>query len=221
MPCTTTVVCHFSDLTQQFDQHTLFTGLSATLTSGLTGLVGRNGQGKSVLLNLLAQILPPTAGTVHWSIPFHHVGQLQRLQGVRIVDALGVGELHDSMERIQAGMGSEADFLRLEGCWHLPQQWESLLQEAGLMFPLTAPVAHLSGGEQTRLALCRAFLLPDHYLLLDEPGNHLDADGRQWLQTRLAAHPAGALLVTHERTLLLQVERILALDQQGLHDYGG
>ncbi|HPE61331.1 MAG TPA: ATP-binding cassette domain-containing protein [Thiolinea sp.] len=221
MPYATQTICHFSNLSQQFDQHPVFTGLSATLTGGLTGLLGRNAQGKSVLLALLARLRPASSGHVRWFVPFHHVGQLQRLQGTRIADALGVGALYDCFERLQAGTADEADYLRLEGYWHLPPQWDSALHEAGLSFPLSAPVAHLSGGEQTRLALCRAFLLPDHYLLLDEPGNHLDADGHQWLQTRLAAHPAGALLVTHERTLLQQVARILELDQHGLHDYGG
>ena len=89
----THVVCQFSQLTQQFDTKTVFTGLSSTLTDGLTGLVGRNGQGKSVLLALLAQDFPPTSGSIRWLVPFYWVRQLQRLQGLRLADALGVGAL--------------------------------------------------------------------------------------------------------------------------------
>ena len=190
----THVVCQFSQLTQQFDTKTVFSGLSSTLTDGLTGLVGRNGQGKSVLLALLAQDFPPTGGSIRWLVPFYWVRQLQRLQGLNLADALGVGTLYDSFERIQSGEASAEDFAQVEDRWHLPALWEQELHEAGLDLPLSTPVQHLSGGEQTRLALCRAFLQPDHYLLLDEPSNHLDTEGRQWLLAKLTQHPVGALV---------------------------
>ena len=217
----THVVCQFSQLTQQFDTKTVFSELSSTLSDGLTGLVGRNGQGKSVLLALLAQDFPATSGSIRWFVSFYWVQQLQRLQGLRLADALGVGGLYDSFERIQSGDANAEDFAQVEDRWHLPSLWEQELHEAGLDLPLSTPVQHLSGGEQTRLALCRAFLQPNHYLLLDEPSNHLDTEGRQWLLAKLTQHPAGALVSTHDRELLQQVERILELDQHGLNEYGG
>ncbi|EIJ36528.1 ATP-binding cassette domain-containing protein [Thiothrix nivea] len=217
----TRVVCQFSQLTRQFDARPVFSGLSTTLTASLTGLTGRNGQGKSVLLALLAQALPPNNGSIRWFVPFHWVQQLERPQGLRLADALGVGDLHDCFQRIQRGESREQDFVRVENRWHLPAQWDQALHDAGLHRPLSAPADCLSGGEQTRLALCRAFLLPNHYLLLDEPGNHLDAEGHDWLRQKLVHHPAGALIASHDRELLQQVDRILELDQQGLHEYGG
>lgn len=215
------VVCQFSQLTQQFDAEPIFSQLSATLQAGLTGLVGRNGQGKSVLMALLAQSLPPTEGSIQWFAPFYWVQQLERLQGLRLADALGVGWLYDSWQYIQAGEADAEDLARLEDHWHLPALWEQTLQEAGLHLPLSTYAEQLSGGEQTRLALCRAFLQTDHYLLLDEPSNHLDTQGRQWLLDKLLKHPAGGLLASHDRSLLENVERILELDQHGLQEYGG
>ncbi|MEB4592365.1 ATP-binding cassette domain-containing protein [Candidatus Thiothrix sp. Deng01] len=214
------IVCQFSQLTQQFDSTPVFSGLAATLGDGLTGLVGRNGQGKSVLLALLAQAFPPTGGAIRWFVPFDWVGQGQ-LQGLRLADALGVGPLYDSFLRIQSGSVDEQDFARMENLWHLPALWEQALCEAGLDLPLSAPVQHLSGGEHARLALCRVFLQPDHYLLLDEPSNHLDVAGRQWLLGKLSRHPGGALIATHDRELLQQVGRILELNTHGLDEYGG
>lgn len=215
------VVCQFSNLTEHFNARPIFSNLSASLQQGLTGLIGRNGQGKSILLSLLAQQCPASAGSIRWSAPFYYVPQLERLQGGRLADALGIGVLYDSWQRIEQGQGEADDFSQMEVSWHLPAFWEQELKAAGLALPLSTSLEPLSGGEQTRLALCRAFALTDHYLLLDEPSNHLDTQGRQWLLDKLKQHPAGALIATHDRRLLEQVERILVLDQYGLHDYGG
>ena len=215
------ILCQFTNLTQQFDQRTLFAALSGTLSTGLTGLVGRNGQGKSVLLTILSHAQLPTTGSVSWSADFHRLNQLERLAGPRLADALGIGDLYDCFQRIQLGDMQAGDLDRVDGLWHLPAEWEQLLASAALSNDLSAPVEQLSGGEQTRLALCRAFLNRTPYLLLDEPSNHLDRDGRDWLIDRLTKHAGGALIVTHDRELLAKVDRILELSEQGLTEYGG
>ena len=199
------IVCRFSRLTHRFDNTEIFTDLSATLSTQLTGLLGRNGQGKSVLMALLAQDMPASAGSISWSQPFHWVQQTQRLQGPRIAEALGISVWYDCFRRIESGEATEEDFELVADLWHLPAQWQRVLQEAGLDLVFSAPINRLSGGEQTRIALCRAFLLQDHYLLLDEPSNHLDTEGREWLTTKLTTHSAGALIITHDRELLQQV----------------
>lgn len=217
----TQVFCQFSNITQQFEQRSLFTDLSGTLSSGLTCLVGKNGQGKSVLLRILAQQSVPTSGQVHWSVPYYYLDQLQRLQGQRLADALAVGDLYDCFQRIDSGTMQPDDLDRVADLWHLPAEWQQLLDSAGLKHPLSAPISHLSGGEQTRLALCRAFLKRQNYLLLDEPSNHLDTTGQDWLINKLNEHTSGALVVTHDRVLLEQAERIFELSEQGLTEYGG
>lgn len=86
---------------------------------------------------------------------------------------------------------------------------------------METPIAHLSGGERTRLALCRAFLCQNSFLLLDEPDNHLDAKSRQWLSQKLSEHSAGCLVISHNRTLLGEMEAIFELTEKGLQEYGG
>ncbi|WP_115667155.1 ATP-binding cassette domain-containing protein [Saccharospirillum mangrovi] len=216
-----TVLGHLHQLTLSFDGEPLFADLSASFQPGLTGLVGRNGQGKSVLMSVLAGVRAPTSGRVHWSVPIQWLDQLDRLDGPRLADALGVSELFDTFARVDAGKGSPDDLDRLADRWLKPAQWQAVLDRAGLSQSLDAPIEQLSGGERTRLALCRLLLHPDHYLLLDEPTNHLDADGRTWLMDALAQHPGGALIVSHDRSLLRRVSRILELSPQGLTEFGG
>lgn len=215
------IICHFSDLSVAFNTTPLFTGLEASLPDHLTGLTGPNGGGKSVLLQLLAGLRTPDRGTIRWTRPVLHVPQLSRLRGPRVAEALGVGSLHDTFTRVGEGRGTPEDLERIADRWHLPAQWQQGLDEAALPATPDTPVSALSGGEQTRLALCAAFLREDHYLLLDEPGNHLDREGRRWLSERVQSHPGGALVASHDRSLLRQVGTLLELREGRLRHYGG
>lgn len=141
-----TIACHFSQLNIEFNQTALFPPLSGTLSCQKNALIGHNGKGKSVLMRILADQLSPTQGNVHWNLPFIYVEQLTRLTGETLVDALGMNELYHAFSRIEAGNGSLADFELTEDKWHLPSQWQSLLDSSGLAISMEAPIAHLSGG---------------------------------------------------------------------------
>jgi energy-dependent translational throttle protein EttA len=80
--------------------------------------------------------------------------------------------------------------------------------------PADADVAHLSGGERRRVALCRLLLRAPDLLLLDEPTNHLDADSVAWLERHLAEYAGAIVAVTHDRYFLDNVAGwILELDR--------
>ncbi|EKT57196.1 ATP-binding cassette domain-containing protein [Providencia burhodogranariea] len=216
-----TVACHFSQLNIEFNQTNLFPPLSGTFVRQKNALIGHNGRGKSVLMRLLAGLLSPTSGSIDWMMPFIHVDQLTRLQGLSIADALGISILVQAFERVDSGNAAMDDFELLEDKWHLPATWERLLDSAKLPVSIETPIESLSGGQRTRLALCRAFLHKDHFLLLDEPDNHLDHEGQQWLTDKLAQHHSGSLIITHNRALLSQMQMIFELTDKGLHEYGG
>lgn len=216
-----TITCHFSQLNIEFNQTALFPPINGTFISQKNALIGNNGRGKSVLMHLLAGLLSPTSGYINWMMPFIHVDQLTRLRGRSIADALGVSSLVQAFERVDSGNAAMEDFELLEDKWHLLATWERLLDSAKLPVSIETPIDNLSGGQRTRLALCRAFLHKDHFLLLDEPDNHLDHEGHQWLTDRLAQHSAGSLIITHNRTLLSQMQAIFELTDKGLHEYGG
>jgi len=214
-------LCQLTGLGVRFDDVPFFSYLDHSLMPGLTGLVAPNGCGKSVLLNVLVGRLTPSDGAVHWRVPFASLGQLDRLTGPRLADALGVAELWDAFKRIEGGQGTPEDLDRVADLWHLPAEWSQWLASAGIERTLDDAVNTLSGGEQTRLALCRVLLQPDACLLLDEPTNHLDARGRTWLAECLSRHPGGALIASHDRALLRRMDRIWELTPDGLEDYGG
>ena len=78
-----------------------------------------------------------------------------------------------------------------------------------------------SGGEQQMFALMRAFESNSDFLLLDEPTNNLDADAKQVFFNRLNAYPKGAVIVSHDRELLQQMDKIIELHNGQLTVYGG
>lgn len=209
----------FSNLAVEFDHSMLFKNLSATLQPGINALVGINGVGKSVLLKVLAGEIQPATGNLLWTHEFYRLDQLQADCGPRIADALGVGGLFDSFRRIERGCANLADFESTADHWHKPDIWRFALLDAGLHQPLDTPTETLSGGERMRLALCGAFMKKDHFLLLDEPGNHLDVEGRKWLRECLQKHNAGCLLVSHDPELLSVATRVFELNQHGLTTY--
>ncbi|GAA5630205.1 putative ABC transporter ATP-binding protein YheS [Acinetobacter calcoaceticus] len=216
--------CIVSNLSLELAQHKLFDHLSFQLPlHQFCGLIGRNGQGKSLLMSLLQGQSTELAysGQISWQCPHQHLAQLQRVQANTIAQALDIEDLYQCFERIQQGTASFNDYDRVEHLWHLPTEWQQLLESAGLPTTLDTPTQHLSEGQKTKLALCRLFLLKDHYLLLDEPSNHLDTQGRQWLIEQMAQHPTGGLMISHDRQLLSHVQGIFALNQLGLHYYGG
>lgn len=216
--------CVISQLSLDIHHHCLFKDLTFQLElKQASALIGRNGQGKSLLLALLAQQKLNFAyrGEIHWHSPYAYLPQLNRLTGQSIADALEITELADCFSRIEHGDASADDFAQVDGNWHLPQQWQLMLESAQLPTDLNFQLQHLSEGQKTKLALCRLFQLKDHYLLLDEPSNHLDHASRQWLIEQITQHPAGCLLVSHDRALLQHVQHIYALNQHGLQHYGG
>ncbi|SIO33537.1 ATPase components of ABC transporters with duplicated ATPase domains [Bradyrhizobium erythrophlei] len=201
------------------DGRQLFDGLTLALGRERTGLVGRNGCGKSTLLHLIAGRIEPASGSVQRP---GSIGMLAQLADERqsVSQALGVAGDLARLRRLEHGDGSLDDAAQAD--WTLETRLRTALVETGLPdLALDRPIAHLSGGERTRVALARLLIEAPDLLLLDEPTNNLDVDGRLAVAQMLERWQGGVLVASHDRALLERVDRIVELTPIGITVFGG
>ena len=201
------------------DGRPLFDGLTLALGRERTGVVGRNGCGKSTLLRLIAGEIEPSGGSLQ---RIGSIGMLAQLADERLTvsEALGIAGDLARLHRLERGEGSLDDATGAD--WMLETRVQAALVEAGLpSLPLNRPIASLSGGERTRVALARLLIEAPDVLLLDEPTNNLDADGRQAVAHLLERWQGGILVASHDRALLERVDRIVELTSIGITIFGG
>jgi ATPase subunit of ABC transporter with duplicated ATPase domains len=201
------------------DGRPLFDGLSLAIGRERTGIVGRNGCGKSTLLRLIGGEIEPAGGSVQRA---GSIGMLAQLADDRltVAQALGVGGGLACLRRLERGEGSLDDAAQAD--WTLENRIGEALAATGLpALPLDRPIASLSGGERTRVALARLLIEAPDVLLLDEPTNNLDADGREAVARLLGGWQGGCVVASHDRALLERVDRIVELSPVGVTVFGG
>nr|WP_029087762.1 ABC-F family ATP-binding cassette domain-containing protein [Brevundimonas aveniformis] len=203
------------------DGSTLFDNLTLAFGRERTGVVGRNGVGKTTLLRLIAGLDSPYEGHVSRAAP---VGWLPQggppAVGETVADVLGVRAAVALLARVLAGQAKGDDLALAD--WSLQGRIEEALSSVGLSdLDLRRAVSRLSGGELTRLRLAGLRLGPAELLVLDEPTNHLDAEGRVGVAAFVGDWPGGVVLVSHDRALLRHMDRIVELSSLGVEIYGG
>lgn len=203
------------------DGNRLFDNLSLAFGRERTGLVGRNGVGKSTLLRLIAGDRPPSHGAVSRTGTAGMLDQRHEPEAdERVSGTLGVGQGVAVLDRILAGEGTADDLA--EADWTLSDRIADALAQVGLAgFALDRLSSSLSGGELTRLRLAGLLIAAPDLLLLDEPTNHLDADARRIVAEVLGRWKGGAVVVSHDRELLRRMDRIVELSSLGAAIYGG
>ena len=177
----------------EFPTKTVFDSVSLGVEEGdRIGIVGRNGDGKSTLLNLLAGTLDPDDGrvlkngTVHVGV----LGQADALSDDDTVERAVVGDLPEYQ-------------------WAGDARIRDIIAGLASDIPWDARVGTLSGGQRRRVDLARLLIGDWDVLALDEPTNHLDVRAITWLaghlKTRWRAGQGALLVVTHDRWFLDEV----------------
>lgn len=202
---------------------TVLEDLTLSIDQTPTGIVGRNGRGKSILAQLMAGILQPSSGTL--KAPAHVVYVPQTVvvrPGATVADLTGTAQCLAALERMTQGVGLAGDLELIDERWDLAERLRTALDTAGLpSLSAASQVDRLSGGQLARVALIGAWLAAPQLLILDEPSNHLDSCGRAWLLQQLAAWRGGLVVVSHDRQLLNTMGRIIELSPLGVQAYGG
>ncbi|GGS11469.1 MULTISPECIES: ABC-F family ATP-binding cassette domain-containing protein [Streptomyces] len=191
----------------------LLDGVSLGVSEGdRIGVVGRNGDGKTTLIRMLAKLEEADTGRVT------HNGGLR----------LGVLTQHDSLDPKktirQEVIGDLADH-EWAGSAKIRDVLTGLF--GGLALPgfehgLDTVIAPLSGGERRRIALAKLLIEEQDLIVLDEPTNHLDVEGISWLAGHLRARRSALVCVTHDRWFLDQVcTRMWDVQRGAVHEYEG
>lgn len=222
-------------LTKSFGDLVLFEDLSFSIGRGeKVGLIARNGNGKTTLMNILTGIDSPDSGEVIYQngIRRAYLPQLpQVLPGSTVLETcFGHNDEMTSLIARWEEASARGDGKRMEellpemdalGAWEYEQRaWEILTRLH--LDDLHRTTDNLSGGELKRIALAGTLIGNPELLFLDEPTNHLDLDVIEWLEGYLSHQQIGLLLVTHDRYFLDRVcNRILELDNKQLYAYKG
>jgi ATPase subunit of ABC transporter with duplicated ATPase domains len=201
-------------------------------------LVGPNGSGKTTLLKIIAGDLAPTAGSVSRSgglgVMRQFIGSIRDSSTVRDLlfslsapalrravgelDRLELQLMEDDSERTQLRYAqSLADYADAGG-YDAEVIFDACCTEAlGISYEKAKwrEISTLSGGEQKRLAIEALLRGPDEVLLLDEPDNFLDVPGKRWLENQLQSTQKSVLLVSHDRELLAQTAKTIAVLELG------
>ena len=203
------------------------------------GLIGRNGTGKSSLLNLIAGLRDPDDGSItrasgvsvalveqEPSLPVD-TSVLEVVTSGLPAAALVVAYEHAAM-RVATDHSDEAmhELASAQAALDAVNGWTVAhrLERVMTRFELDpdARVAELSGGQSKRVALARAMVIEPDLLLLDEPTNHLDIETIAWLESLLVEFAGSVIFITHDRAFLDKVAtRIVELDRGRLASYPG
>lgn len=203
-------------------------------------LLGRNGEGKSTLMKLIAGFIKPDDGSIErkqnlkiayltQDVPEHIEGSVYDVVASGLE---GVGEILKQYHHISLELASDYSEQKMEELsrvqhkleavdgWSLSQQVETTISL--LELPADEDFSALSGGLKRRVLLARALVTEPDLLLLDEPTNHLDIEAIQWLENFLLNWKGSLLFVTHDRSFLKNLAtRIIELDRGRLTSWPG
>lgn len=239
------ITCSLKDVTQTYGANTIFSDMSCEIKENeRIGLIGRNGEGKTTLLHLLARKTDPAEGIISWKKNLT-VGLLQQSPDVvadKRVEALlydvftSLTDLKNKMTDLENAMATEANPDKLtshiekygvlqekfqeEGGYEIDSQIRRIMSGLQITDLADKKWEQLSGGERTKVGLAQLLLKAPDLLLLDEPTNHLDLFAIEWLTDFIKNYPGTIIIVSHDRYFLDEtVTSILEMDQGELIRY--
>jgi len=198
-------VLSVEDLAKSYGDKRLFSGISFKIRRGEhVALIGDNGTGKSTILGILNEVVPPDRGIIRLGTNVH-IGYYDQEHHVLHDDKTVFEEISDEYPHMNN------------------TQIRSLL--ASFLFTgeeVFKRIGDLSGGEKGRVSLAKLMLSKANFLILDEPTNHLDLVSKEVLENALNSYEGTVLYVSHDRYFINHTaSRILSLTKTVLLNYPG
>jgi ATP-binding cassette, subfamily F, member 3 len=233
-----------------FGAHPILSGLSFKVEDGdKVGIIGENGSGKSTLLKLITGEEPPDEGTIAKpkGTKIGYISQVLEIATDRTVldevwsalsdltalesrlrtaeQSLSSPDLAANPEEMEKALARysklQAEFETKDG-YAAQTRVDTIIDGLGLTRKRDQSIDTLSGGEKNIVALARTLVGEPDIILLDEPANHLDFEGLDWLEDFLQSYPKALILVSHNRYLLDRtVNRILEIENRRVTPYIG
>jgi ATP-binding cassette subfamily F protein 3 len=245
------IVVQLSHIAHSYGTHLVLDDVTCEIHSGSKiGLVGPNGAGKSTLLRIIAGELKPESGSVyrHPGIRIGYLHQDPALDPTHSVwqETLSASsnlmQLEAELGRLEARMAlpqvysddvqlartlaqharTQAEFERLDGYRYESTAREVLAALGFVESEYELPVPALSGGQKKLVGLAKLLVNRPDLLLLDEPDNHLDLEGKAYLERFINAYPGTVICVSHDRYLLDEIaDQIAEVEDQRFTIYPG
>ena len=240
------MLVQLSDVTFAYTGTPVLTGAELSLHEGeRVGFIGGNGEGKTTLIKLILGLLHPDGGTVTVKNGIR-IGYLEQSGGfeseqtvyaameeIFAEDRELIARLRDveqemsrSNEEMLPALSARYESLNrriaARDSYHFDVRIRTVLGGMGFSGVYDQVVSTMSGGEKTRLKLCRLLLEEPELLILDEPTNHLDLKTLFWLEEYLTSFRGALFVVSHDRYFLDRLtERTVELEQGKIHSYKG
>ncbi len=240
-------ILEVKNLSHGFGDREIFNDVSFRLLKGEhIGLIGANGEGKSTFMDIITGKLQPDFGDVNWSkrVRSGYLDQHTVLKkGDSIRDVLKTAfqylfdleaEMNDmfmrmgevtpeEMETLLEESGTIQDILDHNDFYNIDSKIEEVARGLGLTdIGLEKDVAELSGGQRTKVLLCKLLLEKPDILLLDEPTNYLDEVHINWLKRYLQEYENAFILISHDIPFLNSVINLIYhMENQKLDRYVG
>lgn len=235
-----------ANLNKSFSGEALFENASFNVYDrDKIGFVGVNGAGKSTLFKIITGIMDFNSGDISKSkdVRIGYLEQYPTSDGnISIMDDMltvfsEIVEIEEQLAQIHIDLESQNGdidalisrqatlqerFIELDGT-HYKSKIKSVLTGLGFSEEVfSMPLSKLSGGQKTRIALCKILLSDTNLLLLDEPTNHLDIDSVEWLEDFLANYKGAFIVISHDRFFLDKVtNKTFELENKHFRSYNG
>ncbi|WP_404451079.1 ATP-binding cassette domain-containing protein [Virgibacillus necropolis] len=239
------IICSLKNVTQTYGANTIFSNMTCEIKENeRIGLIGRNGEGKTTLLHLLARKTDPAEGTISWkknltvgllqqspdvldekkmeALLYDVFDSLTSLKGkmTELENAMATEENPDKLTRYIEKYGVLQEKFQEEGGYEIDSQIRRIMSGLQITDLAEKNWEQLSGGERTKVGLAQLLLKAPDLLLLDEPTNHLDLFAIEWLTDFIKNYPGTVIIVSHDRYFLDEtVTSILEMDQGELIRY--